>query len=57
MEFSHFSLEFETNDLKSGKAITQFLYEYEASETDADIISSPEDSDEEDGSKRVGNAE
>ena len=57
LELSYSSSEFETNDLESGKGITPFLYEPEASETDADIASSPEDSEEEDGSERVGNTE
>ena len=57
LELSYSSSEFETNDLESGKSITPFLYEPEASETDPDIASSPEDSEEEDGSERVGNTE
>ena len=49
--------EFETSDLESRKVITPFLYEPEASETNTDIASLPEDSEEEDGSERVGSTE
>ena len=57
LELSYSSSEFETNDLESGKGITPFLYEPEASEMDADSASLPEDSEEEDGFERVGNTE
>ena len=57
LELSYSSSEFETNDLESEKDITPFVYKPEASKTNTDIASSPEDSMEEDGSERVGNAE
>ena len=57
LELLYSSSEFETRDLESEKAITPFVYKPEASKTNADIASSSEDSAEEDGSERVGNAE
>ena len=43
LELSYSSSEFEMNHLESGKGKTPFSDEPEASETDADIASSPED--------------
>ena len=57
LELSYSSSEFEKNYLGSGKAITPFLYEPEASETDTGIGSSPEDNEEEGGSERVGHTD
>ena len=55
LELSYSCLEFKMNYLESRKAITPFLCKTDTSETDADITSSSEDNEEEDGSERVRN--